>query len=37
MGSPAFDANKYRKAFIHFRNLDSIVERVTNLEKKGQQ
>ena len=37
MGSPAFDANKYRKAFIHFRNLDSIVERVTKLEKQGQQ
>ena len=26
MGSPAFDANKYRKAYIHFRNLDSIVQ-----------
>jgi len=33
MGSPAFDANKYRKAFIHFRNLDSIVQRLANVEK----
>jgi len=33
MGSPAFDANKYRKAFVHFRNLDSIVQRIDNLEK----
>lgn len=35
MGSPAFDANKYRKAFIHFRNLDAIVERITTLEKQN--
>ncbi len=35
MGSPAFDANKYRKAFIHFRNLDSIVQRISVLEKAG--
>lgn len=35
MGSPAFDANKYRKAFIHFRNLDSIVQRISDLEKRG--
>lgn len=34
MGSPAFDANKYRKAFIHFRNLDALVQRVTRLEQK---
>ncbi len=33
MGSPAFDANKYRKAFIHFRNLDSLVQRVNSLER----
>lgn len=33
MGSPAFDANKYRKSFIHFRNLDSIVQRLNELEK----
>jgi UDP-3-O-[3-hydroxymyristoyl] glucosamine N-acyltransferase len=33
MGSPAFDANKYRKAFIHFRNLDNIVKRIEKLEK----
>ncbi len=33
MGSPAFDANKYRKAYIHFRNLDALVDRVSLLEK----
>lgn len=32
MGSPAFDANKYRKAYIHFRNLDVLVQRVDKLE-----
>ena len=35
MGSPAFDANKYRKSYIHFRNLDSIVQRLNQLEKKS--
>jgi UDP-3-O-[3-hydroxymyristoyl] glucosamine N-acyltransferase len=33
MGSPAFDANKYRKAYIHFRNLNSLVERLYKIEK----
>lgn len=33
MGSPAFDINKYRKAYVHFRNLDSLVERIEKLEK----
>jgi len=33
MGSPAFDANKYRKAYIHFRNLEQLAQRVTALEK----
>ena len=37
MGSPAFDANKYRKAFIHFRNLDTLVQRVNALEKKNKE
>lgn len=32
MGSPAFDANKYRKAFVHFRNLDSLAQRIAALE-----
>ena len=35
MGSPAFEASKYRKAYIHFRNLDSLAQRVTALEKKS--
>lgn len=33
MGSPAFEAGKYRKAYIHFRNLDDLVKRVGKLEK----
>lgn len=33
MGSPAFDAGKYRKAYIHFRNLDDLVKRVDKIEK----
>jgi len=33
MGSPAFDANKYRKAYVHFRNLNSLVERIDKIEK----
>ena len=33
MGSPAFDANKYRKAFVHFRNLDNLAQRINALEK----
>lgn len=37
MGSPAFDANKYRKAYIHFRNLDAIAQRVSALEKQNKQ
>ncbi|GAA4463187.1 UDP-3-O-(3-hydroxymyristoyl)glucosamine N-acyltransferase [Nemorincola caseinilytica] len=37
MGSPAFDANKYRKAYIHFRNLDNIVQRIDKLEKQNKQ
>lgn len=34
LGSPAFEINKYRKAYVHFRNLDSIVERLEKLENK---
>ena len=34
-GSPGFEAAKYRKAFIHFKNLESIVQRVDNLEKQN--
>ncbi len=32
MGSPAFEVGKYRKAYIHFRNLDAIVKRIDKLE-----
>ena len=37
MGSPAFDANKYRKAYIHFRNLDTMAQRLSKLEKAAQE
>lgn len=33
-GSPAFDASKYKKAYIHFRNLQKLVDKVDELEKK---
>ncbi len=33
LGSPAFEINKYRKAYVHFRNLENIVERIAKLEK----
>lgn len=33
LGSPAFEISKYRKAYVHFRNLDSIVERLEKLER----
>ncbi|HEY4798047.1 MAG TPA: UDP-3-O-(3-hydroxymyristoyl)glucosamine N-acyltransferase [Bacteroidia bacterium] len=35
MGSPSFEVSKYRKAYVHFRNLDSLVQRVDNLEKQN--
>jgi len=33
-GSPAFDASKYKKAYVHFRNLQKIVDRIDDLEKR---
>lgn len=33
MGSPAFEAGKYRKAYVHFRNLDNLSIRIDKLEK----
>ena len=33
-GSPAFDAGKYKKSYIHFRNLPKIVDRIDELEKR---
>ena len=32
MGSPAFEVGKYRKSYIHFRNLEDIVKRIEKLE-----
>jgi len=37
LGSPAFDVKRYRKAYIHFRNLDRIVDRIDKLEKDKEQ
>jgi len=34
MGSPAFEVGKYRKAYVHFRNLETLVKRVDKIEKK---
>jgi UDP-3-O-[3-hydroxymyristoyl] glucosamine N-acyltransferase len=36
MGSPALDANKYRKAYIHFRNLDAFAQRIDKLERESE-
>lgn len=33
MGSPAMEINKYRKNYIHFRNLSNIVDKLYSLEK----
>jgi UDP-3-O-[3-hydroxymyristoyl] glucosamine N-acyltransferase len=33
MGSPAFEANKYRKSYIYFRNIESLAKRIDKLEK----
>jgi len=32
-GSPSFEIGKYRKSYVHFRNLSNIVSRLDNLEK----
>lgn len=34
LGSPAFDITRYRKSYVHFRNLSSLVGRLEELEKK---
>lgn len=33
MGSPAFDASKYKRVFVHYKNLDQIHKRLIVLEK----
>lgn len=35
MGSPSFEASKYRKAYVHFRNLDALVQRIDKIEKEN--
>lgn len=32
MGSPAIESNKYKKSYVHFRNLEKLVNRIENLE-----
>lgn len=34
MGSPAFDIGTYRKAYVYFRSLPKLVDRLSALEKK---
>lgn len=36
MGSPAFDAGKYKKAYVHFRNLQNSLIRWMSWKKKNQ-
>ncbi|MCF8301694.1 MAG: UDP-3-O-(3-hydroxymyristoyl)glucosamine N-acyltransferase [Bacteroidales bacterium] len=33
LGSPAFEVSKYRKSYIHFRNLPDIEKKIRELEK----
>ncbi len=33
-GSPSFEISKYRKSYVHFRNLHSIKQKIDELEKK---
>lgn len=33
MGSPAFEIGRYKKAYIHFRNLQKMVDKIDALEK----
>lgn len=33
LGSPGFEIDKYRKSYVYFRNLPSIVQRLEKLEK----
>ena len=37
MGSPAFEISKYRKTYIHFRNLNGLVDRISALEKQNKE
>jgi UDP-3-O-[3-hydroxymyristoyl] glucosamine N-acyltransferase len=37
LGSPAIDAARYKKAFVHFRNLPELVTRLLKLEKLSSQ
>lgn len=34
-GSPAFEISKYRRAYIHFRNLENIKKKVDDLERES--
>ena len=34
MGSPSMEITKYRKNYIHFKNLTDIVDKLRGLEKK---
>ncbi|MEG1910581.1 MAG: UDP-3-O-(3-hydroxymyristoyl)glucosamine N-acyltransferase, partial [Bacteroidales bacterium] len=34
MGSPSMDAKTYKRVYVHFRNLEKLVRRIDELEKK---
>ncbi len=34
MGAPAFELDKFKRAYVYFKNFDKIVARITNIEKK---
>jgi len=37
MGSPAFEVDKFKRAYVYFRNFDNIISRIRNIEKKLKQ
>ncbi len=37
MGSPAIDIKDFHKSYIHFKNLDKLVKRIEELEKKSRE
>jgi len=34
IGSPALEASKFRRSIVHFKNLDTLAKRISELEKK---
>lgn len=37
MGSPSFNIRDYQRSYVIFRNLNKIVDRINNLERKNKE